>query len=161
MGKNWFGRIAALTASFLYTISPVTIIYSRSSWNPNPLDGDGTNTALTVSGSTIYVASTFGTISLDAPEGISMDGNSTKQIEDGKVMWVLKGNEGEYLLEYAFNNEKYSQEVLIKGLQAYKPIITKIKESKLKALKSTTSQKKLWIWDFGKLAGWERISYFQ
>ncbi|OGE72423.1 hypothetical protein A3H40_04225 [Candidatus Daviesbacteria bacterium RIFCSPLOWO2_02_FULL_38_15] len=36
LGKNWFGRIAALTASFLYTISPVTIIYSRSSWNPNP-----------------------------------------------------------------------------------------------------------------------------
>lgn len=36
LGKVWFGRIAALAASFLYTISPVAIIYSRSSWNPNP-----------------------------------------------------------------------------------------------------------------------------
>ncbi len=36
LGKIWFGRVAALTASFLYAISPVTIIYSRSSWNPNP-----------------------------------------------------------------------------------------------------------------------------
>ena len=36
LGKIWFGRITALAASFLYAISPVTIIYSRSSWNPNP-----------------------------------------------------------------------------------------------------------------------------
>lgn len=36
LSKIWFGRTAALIASFLYAISPVTIIYSRSSWNPNP-----------------------------------------------------------------------------------------------------------------------------
>ncbi len=36
LGKIWFGRVPALIAAFLYTISPVTIIYSRSSWNPNP-----------------------------------------------------------------------------------------------------------------------------
>lgn len=34
--KTWFGRLAGLVAAFLYAISPVTIIYSRSSWNPNP-----------------------------------------------------------------------------------------------------------------------------
>ncbi|MBU1032099.1 glycosyltransferase [Patescibacteria group bacterium] len=36
LGKIWFGRWAGLIAAYLYTISPVTIIYSRSSWNPNP-----------------------------------------------------------------------------------------------------------------------------
>lgn len=36
LGKVWFGRVAGLVASFLYAISPVAIIYSRSSWNPNP-----------------------------------------------------------------------------------------------------------------------------
>lgn len=36
LGKIWFGRSAGLIAAFLYAISPVTIIYSRSSWNPNP-----------------------------------------------------------------------------------------------------------------------------
>lgn len=36
LGKVWFTRVAALIAAFLYTISPVTITYSRSSWNPNP-----------------------------------------------------------------------------------------------------------------------------
>lgn len=34
--KKWFGSVAGLTASFLFAISPVTIVYSRSSWNPNP-----------------------------------------------------------------------------------------------------------------------------
>lgn len=36
LGKQWFGAKAGLIASFLYAISPVTIYYSRSSWNPNP-----------------------------------------------------------------------------------------------------------------------------
>lgn len=34
--RIWFGMTAAIVASVLYTISPVTITYSRSSWNPNP-----------------------------------------------------------------------------------------------------------------------------
>ena len=37
LGKVWFGRVAGLIAAFFYTISPVTITYSRTSWNPNPL----------------------------------------------------------------------------------------------------------------------------
>ncbi len=36
LGKSWFNRQAGLVAAYLYAISPVTIIYSRSSWNPNP-----------------------------------------------------------------------------------------------------------------------------
>lgn len=35
-GKYLFNREAGLIASYLYAISPVAIIYSRSSWNPNP-----------------------------------------------------------------------------------------------------------------------------
>jgi len=33
--REWFGNAGALVGSFLYAISPVVIIYSRSSWNPN------------------------------------------------------------------------------------------------------------------------------
>lgn len=36
LAREWFGKFAAATASALYAVSPVTIIYSRSSWNPNP-----------------------------------------------------------------------------------------------------------------------------
>ncbi|MFC1649219.1 ArnT family glycosyltransferase [Patescibacteria group bacterium] len=35
VGRTWFGKLPALVAAFLFTISPAVITYSRSSWNPN------------------------------------------------------------------------------------------------------------------------------
>ncbi len=35
IGREWFGKVAGLTAAFFYAISPTVIIFSRSSWNPN------------------------------------------------------------------------------------------------------------------------------
>jgi 4-amino-4-deoxy-L-arabinose transferase-like glycosyltransferase len=37
VGKKLFNRDAGLLAAALYTVSPLVIAYSRSSWNPNPL----------------------------------------------------------------------------------------------------------------------------
>ena len=34
--RQWFGRVAGVLSSLFFAISPVGIIYSRSSWNPNP-----------------------------------------------------------------------------------------------------------------------------
>jgi len=34
-GREWFGKTAGLIAAGLYAISPNTIIFARSSWNPN------------------------------------------------------------------------------------------------------------------------------
>lgn len=36
LAKQWFGFLPAVLASSLYALSSVTVIYSRSSWNPNP-----------------------------------------------------------------------------------------------------------------------------
>ncbi len=35
IARVWFGKLASFVSSFLYSISPIVIIYSRSSWNPN------------------------------------------------------------------------------------------------------------------------------
>lgn len=35
--KEWFGKFPAILASFLYAVSPINIINSRSSWNPSPV----------------------------------------------------------------------------------------------------------------------------
>lgn len=35
VGKVWFGTKAAFFSAGLYTLSPLVLIYSRSSWNPN------------------------------------------------------------------------------------------------------------------------------
>lgn len=37
VGKKWFGERAGLIAAALYTVSPVVINYSHSSWNPDVL----------------------------------------------------------------------------------------------------------------------------
>jgi 4-amino-4-deoxy-L-arabinose transferase-like glycosyltransferase len=37
VSRRWFGKPAAFTAALLFAVSPVAIIYSRSSWNPNPM----------------------------------------------------------------------------------------------------------------------------
>ncbi len=37
IGAEFFGSKAGLIASLLYSISPLVISYSRSSWNPNPM----------------------------------------------------------------------------------------------------------------------------
>lgn len=37
IGRLWLNPSAAVIAAFLYALSPVVIIYSRASWNPNPM----------------------------------------------------------------------------------------------------------------------------
>lgn len=37
IGKNFFNQKVGLIAAFLYSIAPIVIFYSRSSWNPNVL----------------------------------------------------------------------------------------------------------------------------
>ncbi|HLC88076.1 MAG TPA: glycosyltransferase family 39 protein [Patescibacteria group bacterium] len=36
LARVWFGKVAAIISATLYALSPVNIVYSRSSWNPNP-----------------------------------------------------------------------------------------------------------------------------
>jgi len=37
VGRKWFNKESGLLAALFYAVSPVAIIYSRSSWNPNPM----------------------------------------------------------------------------------------------------------------------------
>lgn len=37
VGKEFFSPAVGIIAALLYTLSPITIAYSRSSWNPNPV----------------------------------------------------------------------------------------------------------------------------
>ncbi len=36
LSRMWFGKVAAVVSAILYALSPVNIVYSQSSWNPNP-----------------------------------------------------------------------------------------------------------------------------
>lgn len=100
-------------------------------------------------------------IELIVPEGISIEGYAVKEVEDSSVMWILKGSEGEYLLEYKFDRETHTREVLITDEWAYKDPIKKIKNSQLKSLEignkemkpmhNTFLQQIPWFGNFGWL----------
>jgi len=36
LARQWYGKVAAIVSATLYSLSPINIIYSHSSWNPNP-----------------------------------------------------------------------------------------------------------------------------
>lgn len=37
IARSWFGALAAVSAALFFTFSPVSVLYSRASWNPNPM----------------------------------------------------------------------------------------------------------------------------
>ncbi|MBW3003293.1 DUF106 domain-containing protein [Candidatus Woesearchaeota archaeon] len=61
----------------------------------------------------------FGDVTLNVPEGIELLSAETLKIEDGIAVWVLKGDAGDYTLDYKMGDKVYSKEVLITTEQAY------------------------------------------
>ena len=69
-----------------------------------------------------------GEITLNAPQGLQLLSDAKQKAED-KATWKLKGNEGAYELEYSYNNEIYTREVIITKKWEYKdPILEKEKK---------------------------------
>ncbi len=55
-----------------------------------------------------------GSISIILPGGVELvRGSQMQEIADQRAEWVLKGSEGEYLLEYEFDGEVYAQDLII------------------------------------------------
>lgn len=60
-----------------------------------------------------------GEAELDVPEGVTAVDSKTKKIENGKASWNLEGEEGEHVLEFAYNNENQQKTVLITNSDKY------------------------------------------
>ena len=69
-----------------------------------------------------------GSVELILSEGLSSLNGLNQTIKANQATWFLKGEEGEYLLEYKFNNQIYNNEVVISNELDYKEPILKIKE---------------------------------
>jgi uncharacterized membrane protein (DUF106 family) len=55
--------------------------------------------------------------------------NSEVNINNGQAVWFLKGEEGDYLLEFKFHNETYQKDILITKERQYKDPILLLKKS--------------------------------
>jgi uncharacterized membrane protein (DUF106 family) len=134
----------------LYTFIPIIIIFgwmnSHLAYEPI-LPGQEFTTSVT------FGKNTGGVIELSVPDGIEIDGAAEKEVKDGVVKWVLKGDEGEYLLEYTFNGKKYGKEVLITEENKYKEPIKRIKGDVIQSIEIENTPKKL-LNLFGWKVGW-------
>ncbi|MBW2983702.1 TMCO1/EMC3 family protein [Candidatus Woesearchaeota archaeon] len=98
---------------------------------------------------TVEVSRGIETVSLIIPEGLSAEGNLTKIISDSKAVWVLKGDEGSYMLEFEADSTTVSKEVLITEEQAYSQ---PIKKTRGKIREITISNKPMKVLN---LLGWK------
>ena len=136
--------------STLYSILPIIIIFSWMSANfaYDPiLPGQDFTTTV------VFGEKVSGTIELSVPDGIIINGEIRKDVNDGDVKWVLSGNEGEYLLEYHFDGKKYSKEVLITKENKYKEPVKRLKGGIVKSIEIEHEEKKL-LNLFGWKLGW-------
>lgn len=103
--------------STLYTFIPIIIIFgwmnAHLSFAPILPNEDFTTTIIFEKGIT-------GEIELSVPEGLVIEGDAIKEIQESEVKWILNGQEGEYLLEYHLNDNTYSKDVIITNDFDYK-----------------------------------------
>jgi uncharacterized membrane protein (DUF106 family) len=131
--------------STLFTIIPVIIIFGWANANL-AFDPILPNQEFTVEAS--FARGATGTISLIVPEGIEAKGNLTRVVEDGKVVWVLKGEEGDYVtgkaLQFEFNDEIAYRDVIITTEQRYAKVMESVRGIPgLKMIKIGNEQKKI------------------
>lgn len=136
--------------STLYSIIPIIVIFSwmNANFAFEPIVPGQEFTT------TVIVGKNFDDqIELSVPYGITISGDVIKEVKDSEVKWILSGEEGEYLLEYIINGNKYNKEVLITEENRYRDPIKKVNDGVVKSIEIDHKEKKL-INLFGWKIGW-------
>jgi len=133
----------------IFTIIPILIIFG---WLNAHLAYEQIMPNEKFTTTAIFGKNVNGDVELVVPEGIDILDGQVKKI-NGAVTWELQGDEGEYLLEYKFDDKLFSKDVLITNEKEYSPVIKKIKDNELKTI--TIDNEKLKILNlFGWKLGW-------
>jgi len=93
-----------------------------------------------------------GDITLDAPEGVTILGNSTRSVKDGSVVFSMNGAEGDYILDFLVDGNPYDKEVKI-DKRFYAPPAKTFKEGVVKSI-TLSNQKNIVMNLFGWRLGW-------
>ena len=136
--------------STLFTFIPIILIFgwmtSHLSYYPILPGQDFTTTV-------VFEKGIDGEIELSVPDGLYIEGSVVKEIRDSEVKWVLNGEEGEYLLEYNFNDNKYTNEVLITEDREYKSPTKNVRDGNINVIK-IDYKKNIVLNIFGWKLGW-------
>ena len=134
----------------IITFIPIILIFG---WMSSTFSYESIKPQQEFSVSVIFQKNTNGEIELIAPEGINIAGNKTKKIENDKATWTLKGDEGELILEFIYNEEKQQKSVLITNDNKYIEPSKKIIDSSIKLIQIDYKSKKI-LNLFGWKLGW-------
>ncbi|MEM3154678.1 MAG: EMC3/TMCO1 family protein [Candidatus Woesearchaeota archaeon] len=98
-----------------------------------------------------------GNVSIIAPEGLEIIGDTTKQINDGIATFTLKGKEGDYFVTIASNGQEVDKRVLITTGRKYAPVSENYKSDVFKTVTLGNAPLKVfwklsWIWVYIILA---------
>lgn len=136
--------------SMLFTFIPIILIFgwmnAHMAYEPILPGQEFTTTVLLYKGVT-------GSAELVVPEGIISSGDLNKTIDSGELKWVLKGSEGDYILEYRINNKPYTKELIITNESSYANPITLIKDKTVRQISIDNVKMKV-LNLFGWKIGW-------
>ncbi len=76
-----------------------------------------------------FVEGSGGDAAISVPDEIELIDNVTKTITNDKVSWKLKGESGEWVLGYEYNNQSYTMNILITEDYGYKDVIKTFKNN--------------------------------
>jgi len=78
-----------------------------------------------------------GNITINVPDGITALGEKTKKVDNGQVVFKMKGDAKEYSappLEFVFGDKTYSKNVIITNEKTYEPPLSQFKDSPVKSV---------------------------
>ncbi len=144
--------------STLFTFIPIILIFGWMNSHlayQNILPGQEFTTSI------IFYDNINGNVNLIVPKEIKINDERNKPIENNEIMWVLSGEEGEYLLEYYVNDKSYTREVVITKEQKYFNPIKIINDKTVKQININTKKIKvmnLFGWELGWLGSYILLS---
>ncbi len=144
--------------STLFTFIPIILIFGWMNSHlayQNILPGQEFTTSI------VFYDNIDGNVKLIVPEGIEIRDEKSKSIENNEIIWVLSGEEGEYLLEYSVNDQSYTREVIIAKEQKYVNPIKIINDKTVKQINIGNKKIKvlnLFGWEFGWLGSYILLS---
>jgi uncharacterized membrane protein (DUF106 family) len=80
-----------------------------------------------------------GNATISIPTQLTLLGDKTVPIVDGKATWALKGPAGEYFLEYEYKGEKQQKNVLITNQTRYAPVEQRFAKSAFVSIKNNNT----------------------
>jgi len=135
----------------LITFIPLILIFG---WMTNHLAYEPIKPGMEFTTTVVFNENASGKVTLNVPEQIQLISKDTQNILNGLATWSLKGEKGEYLLEYSYQDQKFSKELLITDDYNYKKTFDIINKDGVKEVRIDNKPLKplnLFGWQIGWL----------